>query len=240
MSVNMDFLFHIHTLQWNAAARNLVLPPPVLTQRGKKGSIMYGFLTPMVYYLLHTALGDGSHCTDVDLGTLGRRPFAIREDGSTGSKTGEIEEVDQGETGSGDTSRANTREKLERFKSQRSAQKKHLWSSFLTPVFNRHDSFTPSIVKPSQSDLHQKAAQKSVRRKLGTSERAIHQVAFTSEESQQEEIKIPEGLSGGVSGRETLLEDTVGVDKLSWTRRVLKRVGLSIKCSLYDLRHFLW
>ena len=189
----------------------------------------------MVYYLLHTALGDGSHCTDVDLGTLGRRPFAIREDDNSGSKTGEIEEVDQGETGSGDTSRAKTREKLERFKSQRSAQKKHLWSSFLTPVFNRHDSW-----KPSQSDLHQKAAQKSVRRKLGTSERAIHQVASTSEESQQEEIKIPESLSGGVSGRETLLEDTVGVDKLLWTRRVLKRVGLSIKCSLYDLRHFLW
>ena len=208
---------------------------------------MYGFLTPMVYYLLHTALGDGSHCTDVDLGTLGRRPFAMREDDSTGNKTGEIEEVDQGETGSDDTcktdadiSRAKTREKLKRVKSQRSTRKEHRWSSFLIPVFKRHDSFTPSIVKPSQSDLHQKAAQKSVRRKLGASEGATQQAAFTSEESQQEEIKIPEGLSGGVSGRETVLEDTVGVDELSWTRRVLKRVGLSIKCSLYDLRHFLW
>jgi len=91
------------------------------------------------------------------LGTLGRRPFAIREDDNTGSKAGEIEEVDQGETGSGDTcktdtdtSKAKTREKLKRVKSQRSARKEHQWSSFLIPVFKRHDSFTPSIVQIPQ------------------------------------------------------------------------------------------
>ena len=280
--------------------------------------------------------GDGSRPTDVDLGTLGRRPFAMREDDTTGSETvsfsvtlesisetsgsdsvspplasvaresasslelqgssqddsacgsssavvkssnrgdeytssggvgaptksgdqsdlggefpanvstgqevchDEAEGVGQGDIGSGGgcethtgTARAETKSK---HKSQRSSQKERRRSSFLIPVFNRHDSFTPSFVKPSQSVLCQKAAKKAARR-LRDSEGAISEVDVTSEESQLEEIEVPEHLSGGDSDRERLLDEE---EELSRTRRVLKRVGQSLKSSLFDVRLFLW
>ena len=281
----------------------------------------------------HTVLGDGSHPTDVDLGTLGSRPFAMRDEDtrktssfsvtlepisetsetdvvspltsvarenmsspefqespqngsqigfhlSTGSSSsvvdksssgrderassggvgahagscdqspanlsigqvacdGEIEEVDLGEIGSGDTceidtntARTETRMKgsaNRTDKSQKSALKENRRSSFLIPFFNRRDSFTPSFVKPSQSALYQKAARKGMRR--GASEGAIQQ----AEESQQE---VPEDLSS--DDREKLLEDLVEDEELSLTRRLFKRAGQSIKSSLFDLRLFLW
>ena len=289
----------------------------------------------VVTYCMHT--GDGSHPTDVDLGTLGRRPFAMREEDTTGSETvsfsitlesisetsgsdtvspplasvaresvsnlelqgssqddsacsgssaavessnrgdeyissgglgaptksgdqsdlggelpanlsagqevchGKAEGVGQGDIGSGGscetdtgTARAETKSK---HKSQRSSQKERRRSSFLISVFNRHDSFTPSFVKPSQSVLRQKAAKKAARRRLRDSEGAISEVDVTSEESQLEEIEVPERLSGGGSDRERLLDEE---EELSLTRRVLKRVGQSIRSSLFDLRLFLW
>ena len=286
--------------------------------------------TLLVCYLLHTA-GDGSHATDVDLGTLGRRPFAMREDDTTGSETtglsatlesisetsesdtvsplgtiaqerftldpklhgspqtdGQMDfdlsagstsktidkisncsssggvgartkngdqshlgggstglstgqevcngEIKSSETCESDTSTVRTEARNgTRTKSQRLSRKERRRSSFLIPFLGRRDSFTPSFVKPSQSALRQIAARKAARRRLGAIVGTVPEADVASEESQQEEIEMPEDVSGGDSDRDRLLEE-----ELSRTRRVLKRVGQSIKHSLFDLRLFLW
>ena len=189
--------------------------------------------------------GVGAHAESCDQSDLGS---GLPANLSTGQVVCDGE-VDLGEIGLSnirkmdtDTDRAETRKEgntTRTNKSRRSARKERRRSSFLIPFFNRRDSFTPSFVKPSQSALYQEAEREAVRRKLGASERILQEADVTSEESQQEEIEMPEDLSNGDSGRERLLEDLVEEEQLSRTRRVLKRVGRSIKQSLFDLRLFL-